>query len=204
MDEIVRQAMAKWPDVPHCFGWLRLDARGAWRMRDERAQALDLPGEAIRHPALLGFINRNYRGDEQGRWYFQNGPQRVYVDLALAPYIVHTLPGSDGEPALALHTGAAMTPPHSAWMDGEGRLYLLADNVVAALDDRDLAQLLPRVHIGGLQGDALEQALLDWLQGAELTGPAPSLALADGRLPLQRLDAPPAQQFGFTPAPRAL
>ncbi len=27
MDEIVRQAMAKWPSVPHCYGWLALDAR---------------------------------------------------------------------------------------------------------------------------------------------------------------------------------
>ncbi|MEO6353290.1 MAG: DUF2946 family protein, partial [Burkholderiaceae bacterium] len=22
MDEIVKQAIAKWPDVPHCYGWL--------------------------------------------------------------------------------------------------------------------------------------------------------------------------------------
>ena len=27
MDDIVRQAMAKWPNVPDCFGWLALDAR---------------------------------------------------------------------------------------------------------------------------------------------------------------------------------
>ena len=28
MDDIVKQAMAKWPNVPHCYGWLALDARG--------------------------------------------------------------------------------------------------------------------------------------------------------------------------------
>ena len=39
MDDIVRQAMAKWPHVPHCFGWLGLDARGDWYMRDDAAQA---------------------------------------------------------------------------------------------------------------------------------------------------------------------
>ena len=22
MDDIVKKAMAKWPDVPHCYGWL--------------------------------------------------------------------------------------------------------------------------------------------------------------------------------------
>ena len=30
MDDIVKQAMAKWPNVPHCYGWLGLDARGNW------------------------------------------------------------------------------------------------------------------------------------------------------------------------------
>ena len=39
MDDIVKQAMAKWPNVPHCYGWLALDARGDWRMRDERPSA---------------------------------------------------------------------------------------------------------------------------------------------------------------------
>jgi len=30
MDEIVDAALKKWPNVPHCYGWLGLDARGAW------------------------------------------------------------------------------------------------------------------------------------------------------------------------------
>ncbi|HZW22256.1 DUF2946 family protein, partial [Noviherbaspirillum sp.] len=47
MDEIVKQAMAKWPNVPHCYGWLALDARGNWRMRDDRAQKLNLAGDRI-------------------------------------------------------------------------------------------------------------------------------------------------------------
>ena len=47
MDDIVKQAIAKWPNVPHCYGWLALDARGNWRMRDERSQALALPGDRI-------------------------------------------------------------------------------------------------------------------------------------------------------------
>jgi len=32
MDEIVKAAIAKWPNVPHCYGWLALDARGQWRI----------------------------------------------------------------------------------------------------------------------------------------------------------------------------
>ena len=40
MDDIVKQAMAKWPNVPACSGWLGLDARGQWYLRDAAAQAL--------------------------------------------------------------------------------------------------------------------------------------------------------------------
>ena len=39
MDDIVKQALAKWPNVPDCYGWLGLDARGRWFMRDDAAQA---------------------------------------------------------------------------------------------------------------------------------------------------------------------
>ena len=38
MDDLVRAALMKWPDVPACRGWLGLDARGDWYLRDERAQ----------------------------------------------------------------------------------------------------------------------------------------------------------------------
>ena len=76
MDEIVRQALAKWPNVPDCYGWLALDARGAFRMRDTAAQAANAPGDVIRHPALLSFIYRNYLRNDDGAWFFQNGPWR--------------------------------------------------------------------------------------------------------------------------------
>ncbi|MBP6280161.1 MAG: DUF2946 family protein, partial [Rhodocyclaceae bacterium] len=35
MDDAVVRALAKWPDVPDVFGWLRLDKRGQWRLKDE-------------------------------------------------------------------------------------------------------------------------------------------------------------------------
>jgi len=38
MDEQVLRSLIKWPDVPDCFGWLALDRRGQWRMRDEFSQ----------------------------------------------------------------------------------------------------------------------------------------------------------------------
>ena len=77
MDETVLAAMAKWPGVPHVHGWLALTARGQWR----------LGGEPIAHAALRGFIDRIYACDRRGRWFFQNGPQRVYVTLELAPFL---------------------------------------------------------------------------------------------------------------------
>src|SRR6476469_7815341 len=101
MDEVVKQAMAKWPNVPDCYGWLALDARGGWRMRDERAQQRGELGDKLAHEALIGFINRNYGADARGCWFFQNGPQRVFVNLEGAPFIARTDPAQ----GLLLHTG---------------------------------------------------------------------------------------------------
>ncbi|AZP10989.1 DUF2946 family protein [Undibacterium parvum] len=157
MDEIVLAAIAKWPDVPHCYGWLGLDARGNWRMRDERAQALQLAGDKIRNPTLLGFINRNYQHDQDGCWYFQNGPQRVYVDLESAPYIVNTTP--DG---LILHTAVALPAIDAAFMSSSGQLYLRAGEILAQLDDRDLATCLPQVQLDAKP--VSDEDLMTWLE----------------------------------------
>jgi hypothetical protein len=95
MDDIVKQALTKWPNVPDCYGWLGLDARGNWYMRDERAQACGdfasgkpgAKGSMLQHAKLIEFINRNYDVDAQGAWFFQNGPQRVYVELEATPHV---------------------------------------------------------------------------------------------------------------------
>src|SRR5206468_11852946 len=138
MDDIVKQAIAKWPNVPHCYGWLALDARGAWRMRDEAAQRAGAPGDRLTNAALVGFIKRNYASDERGCWFFQNGPQRVYVNLEATPFIARTDPG----PGLALHTGEPIGPLDEVVFLDSGALLLRAGTRVAQLDDRDLAQLL--------------------------------------------------------------
>ena len=195
MDEIVRQAMAKWPNVPHCYGWLALDARGAFRMRDEAAQAAQAPGEIIRHPALLSFIYRNYSHDERGCWYFQNGPQRVYVELEATPFIARTDPvhgfvTHDGEPLLGIA---------HAWMTEEGRLVLRAGAKLAMVDDRDLADCLPLLR---MQGRPVEDiVLIDWL--AEPSGPL-QLAIGQQLLPVQALRSADLQQLGFVAHPARL
>lgn len=196
MDEIVKQAMAKWPNVPHCYGWLALDARGGWRMRDERAQALKLPGDKITNPALLGFINRNYMHDDKGRWYFQNGPQRVYINLEATPYIART----DPTHGFVLHTGEAFTDIESAWLTESGQLVLKAGEKIALVDDRDMAQCLTMLKIG--EDVASDEQLLNWLNS---TGDAQEIMLdhKGKRVAIKRIRHDElAAHFGFEIAPQ--
>ena len=130
MDDIVKQAMVKWPNVPHCFGWLGLDTRGNWFLRDEDAQARGpfcgggplAKGSVLRHDKLVDFIARNYQSDEQGCWYFQNGPQRVYVELELTPWIWRL----SADFTVRSHTDRAATT-QACWLDEHGRVYLETD-----------------------------------------------------------------------------
>jgi len=128
MDEIVKAALKKWPHVPHCHGWLALDARGDWYMRDEQVQAAGpfprVKGSRITHEKLREFIGRNYAADAQGAWFFQNGPQRVYLELEAAPW-VWRLDAGTLQPGGAVHshTGLASTVSAS-WLDEQDRLFL--------------------------------------------------------------------------------
>jgi len=149
MDDIVKAAMAKWPNVPHCYGWLGLDARGQWFMRDDPTQAAGPfacePGEActaakgsrLLHDKLIEFIHRNYACDASGCWFFQNGPQRVYVELEIAPYIWRLQP--DGR--VLAHTGQPAGEVQSCWLDEMGRLYLRTELGLGLVhtSDMDLA-----------------------------------------------------------------
>jgi hypothetical protein len=198
MDDIVKQALAKWPNVPYCYGWLGLDARGNWRMRDERAQHLNLPGDKLNHGALVAFIVRNYAADERGCWYFQNGPQRVYVRLEATPYIARTDPAA----GWLLHTGAALGEIDEAVLTETGALVLRSGAVVAQLDDRDFAHVLPLLRMHGAPVE--DEALLAWMEGGEL--PPEALTLADRgrqiavrRIAAERLPA----HFGYVSVPTA-
>ena len=122
MDDIVARSLAKWPHVPAVYGWLQLDRRGNWLIK----------GERIGNAALREFIGRNYEADERGRWFFQNGPQRVYVTLAYTPLVVHyegeRLFDHCGRPVQALET----------FLDDEGSVLIRSDRGIGLLDDRDL------------------------------------------------------------------
>ena len=122
MDPIVLRSMAKWPDVPDVYGWLSLDRRGNWLLQ----------GEKIGNQALREFIGRNYQPDAQGRWFFQNGPQRVFVALAYTPLVVR----HEGK-ALIDQCGREFDPS-DRFVDEEGSVLLLGKPGIALLDDRDL------------------------------------------------------------------
>ena len=196
MDDIVKQAMAKWPNVPHCYGWLALDARGTWRMRDEAAQRAESLGDKLTNTALVGFINRNYSSDERGCWYFQNGPQRVYVNLEATPFIART----DPQQGLVVQTGQALASIEQVVMTAAGALILLSGKVVAQLDDRDMAQLLQAMTLDGQP--VADEALLAWLAGG--TGQL-TLRWQGQQLAVERVeedDLP--QRFGFVRRPDQL
>ena len=125
MDDIVLRSVAKWPNVPAVYGWLALDRRGNWLIKAER----------IANPALREFIARNYDCDARGCWYFQNGPQRVYVRLAYTPLVVHY----EGE-ALVDHCGRPFGPPDHVFVDEDGSVLVEQGGKIALLDDRDLAR----------------------------------------------------------------
>ena len=151
MDDLVRQAMAKWPNVPDCYGWLGLDSRGQWHMRDDRVQALGTfqsgvagaKGSVLRHEKLIEFIQRNYEPDAQGRWYFQNGPQRVYVELESTPLIWRI--AGDGQ--VTAHTGQA-SEVRDCLVDEEGHLYLDTPLGLGLVHTLDVAQAADRIEQG--------------------------------------------------------
>jgi len=126
MDDSVRRALARWPDVPHCYGWLSLDRAGRWRLQNE----------IVRHHGLADFISRNYLNDDAGRWFFQNGPQRAYVHLDYTPWVLRTDP--DGH--LHTHVGSRVEPA-AAWLDEDGNLLISGPEGVGLVHGHDLVAL---------------------------------------------------------------
>lgn len=147
MDDIVKQALAKWPNVPDCYGWLGLDARGRWFMRDDAAQAAgDFPqsrGSWLRHEKLIDFIGRNYESDDEGRWFFQNGPQRVYVELECTPWVWQVLPDYH----LQSHTGLQASA-EECLLDEEGRLYIASPQGLGLVHSQDMVVAAEAVEQG--------------------------------------------------------
>jgi len=192
MDEIVARGMAKWPNVPAVYGWLSLDRRGHWLIK----------GERIGNPLVTEFIGRNYARDERGCWYFQNGPQRVFVNLDYAPLVLRIVSPEGAPLALSTHNGRPVAAPGGAWLDERGVLLIETEHGPGTMHDRDLEHLLP--YLIDVNGNPLPEAVLDELMELAQQGKAVPLWLKfhDTNLPIGTMvsgDAP--GRFGFVAQP---
>lgn len=189
MDEWVRRALAKWPNVPALFGWLGLSRRGDWLIQ----------GERITHPRIIDTIARNYEADAHGRWFFQNGPQRGYMALAYAPLVLRV----QADDTLVAHTGARIDDAGGVYLDENGVAVLDTPQGAALIDGADLAWVLEHLRVGDdetpVDEHALESALA--LPSGETT--ALTLAAFGKRLPVHRCDeAAMASTLGFVREPQ--
>jgi len=149
MDDLVLQAMAKWPNVPDCYGWLGLDARGNWYMRDDGAQACGAfdsgepgaKGSKLQHAKLIEFINRNYGVDDKGAWFFQNGPQRVYVELEVTPHVWRI----DADGVVSSNAGQTVVFQRCL-MDESGWVYLQTSAGFGLVHTQDVAALAQAIE----------------------------------------------------------
>ena len=156
MDDIVKRAMLKWPDVPDVYGWLRLDRRGDWQVRTASGQF-----DRMRNPSIVEFIGRNYLSDERGRWFFQNGPQRVFVSLDYAPYVYRL---DDRHQGWLTQSGVPAGVHTDLLFDEDDSMLLVTALGPGLMLDRDLGFMLE--HLCDADGAALDaEALLGRLSG---------------------------------------
>jgi hypothetical protein len=191
MDEIVSRSMLKWPDVPAVYGWLSLDRRGNWAMKTAGGRF-----ERIANAAVREFIGRNYAADDEGRWYFQNGPQRVFVALDYTPWVYRL---DDAGQGILAHTGAAPRALEAVFLDDAGALLLETEIGIGVLLDRDLPTVLERMSES--HGNDAERLIESILQGADAR-----VMLQGKNLPISSIrsvDVPPRFGFVARPAPRA-
>ena len=158
MDEQVLGAMQKWPDVPAVYGWLSLNAHGDWLLHTHGGAREGQSGEKIANAQIRHFMNRNYAANEAGEWFFQNGPQRVFVNLACAPYIVRL---TDDTQTLITHNELPVTRISQWLLDGQGRLYMQTEHGAAMLAGRDMGLLSTRLQVMPEAGTPVAPTPLD-------------------------------------------
>jgi hypothetical protein len=196
MDQSVKDALARWPNVPAVYGWLSLDARGRWRLHPQGQSAAGGPGESITNVQILEFINRNYEHDDAGRWFFQNGPQRVFLRLDAAPYVLRL---SDDSRGLLTHTNAAVDSVDAWRLDDAGQLYAMTPLGTGIVLDRDLPPLLEKMATA--EGAPLLDALADLAPGQVIQATLPGIYPTAPLALIAQKDV--ARELGFDPAPHA-
>jgi hypothetical protein len=192
MDEIVIRAIARWPNVPSVYGWLRLDRRGNWLVKSRAERDGALLFERISNRAVIEFIGRNYEQDGAHRWYFQNGPQRVFVTLDYTPWVYRL---DDAGAGFLTHAANAPRTLEAVFLDDSGSLLLKTELGIGVLLDRDLSAVLERLSDEG--GRPIERLLEEVAQGAEA-----HVMLHGNTVPIASVrSADVPGRFGFVPRP---
>lgn len=151
-------------------------------MRDEKAQEIGPfyahKGERLEHRKLIDFINRNYMSDEIGRYYFQNGPQRVYVELERSPWVfrIH----ERGEVYTHTHE---LVQPTQGYIDETGRVYLDATCGLGIVHSQDMILLADEAEKGRWKIQEIHSSEMEKVFGFVIspekklnaTGPSPGL-----------------------------
>ncbi|MDJ0839791.1 MAG: DUF2946 family protein [Acidobacteriota bacterium] len=187
MDDSVLRAMARMPNVPAAYGWLSLDRRGRWFLR----------GNEIDLPLSIAFFKRNYDRDEQGRWYVQNGPQRVFVALDYLPLIWFL----DATGNLRDHTDRKLTEPLAAYVDEFSNLILVDERGPGRVSAEALFPILDGLR--DADGRVLDSDGLDALIAGEAEA---FLHLCGKTLPVQPIlekNLPELFHFQKNPQPDA-
>lgn len=205
MDQTVLDAQIRWPDVPAAYGWLSLTARGEWRLHPVGDAQQGGAGVGISNQQILTFIGRNYAAEPAGAWFFQNGPQRVYVRLDASPFIARVDPALG---TLITHNGLTITTVDQWLLDETGQLYAQTDLGAARIDDRDLSILAELLFTADSQGllSVLEQYELDQLPGKGFSFFDPTQRFLALRQPallhaVKQKDVPLTLNFITNPAP---
>ena len=126
MDSVIDAALQKWPQAPNCYGWLNFDRRGEWRIQNEYAQQHKLPGDLITHQGLKSYIEAHLAHDIHGHYFFQNGPQRVFINFSYCPWVIRFYPLQEGHWQLRTTLGQVIQPL-ACFLDEHGQIMFEAD-----------------------------------------------------------------------------
>jgi hypothetical protein len=204
MDEQVLAAMKKWPNVPAAYGWLSLNARGLWRFHHHGDFVADPEGDTIENHQLIQFFNRNYETTDNGAWYIQNGPQKAFVNLPYAPFILFY---DNAQQILSTHHGHVVNTVKHWYFSDDGRIFAQTDVGPAMLTDRDAPSFINDAK--RLDGsDAVSRELNEHDIEDLVTGASFELCLSTAKVdliaPCSYLESNKAEEIlGFVKQPKA-
>ena len=204
MDEQVLAAMKKWPNVPAAYGWLSLNARGLWRFHHHGDFVADPEGDTIENHQLIQFFNRNYETTDNGAWYIQNGPQKAFVNLPYAPFILFY---DNAQQILSTHHGHVVNAVKHWYFSDDGRIFAQTDVGPAMLTDRDAPSFINDAK--RLDGsDAVSRELNEHDIEDLVTGASFELCLSTAKVdliaPCSYLESNKAEEIlGFVKQPKA-